>query len=63
MIVADVAGVRVVQDRRVDEERHRHVDLLARLQDLLVEAEAGDLAEVDAGLVGVTLKVAWPVTA
>ena len=36
----------------IDEEDHRHVDGLARLQRLLGEAEAFDLVEIFAGLVG-----------
>ena len=46
----DVVQVAIGQDFRVDEEADRHVQLLAGLEALLVEAEALDLAEVPAGL-------------
>ena len=39
-----------VEHGRVDEERHRHLDPLARLQGLLLEAEAVHLGEVAADL-------------
>src|SRR5687768_5811937 len=42
--------VRIPKDARVDEEDHGHPHLLAGPEDLLVEAEALDLAEIFAGL-------------
>src|SRR5689334_13966744 len=47
-----VLGVGILLDRGIDEEDHRHVDLLPRLQRLLGEAEALDLLEILADRVG-----------
>src|SRR5690606_30445336 len=48
----DVLHVRIIERFRIDEIEHRHGHLLTRLQRLLGEAEALDLVEVLAGLLG-----------
>src|SRR3546814_11501136 len=44
--LADILGIRIVEDRGVDIEDNRHPHFLARLQRLLGEAEALDLGEI-----------------
>ena len=46
----DVAQLGILAEGRIDEEHHRHIDLLMRLEPLLGEAEALNLVEIDAGL-------------
>src|SRR6185369_9003200 len=50
--LVDVAGVWIILDLRIYEKHHRHIDPLTGLQRLLGEAEALDLLEIFAGLVG-----------
>ena len=52
--------VRVVEDRRVDEELDGPARLLTRIERLLVEAEAGDLVEIDARRAGTLNEAATP---
>src|SRR5512139_3721307 len=44
----DPRRFRIRHQARIDEKRHRHLDRLPGLQRLLLEAEALDLAEVEA---------------
>src|SRR6516162_1481844 len=48
----DIARFRIARQRRVDEENDGHIDLLMRVEPLLLEAEALDLVEIDAGRLG-----------
>src|SRR6478672_4859960 len=50
--LVDVLGVRVLLDRRIDEEGYWHVDGLTWFERLLIEAEALDFLEIFADLVG-----------
>src|SRR5215471_2616172 len=45
----EVVLVGIRDELRIDEEHHRHLALLARLEPLLGEAEAVDLGEIGAG--------------
>src|SRR5256885_4818445 len=58
--LVDVPGVRVLLDLRIDEEHHRHVGTLAGFQSLLGEAEALDLLEIFADLVGADVEHRLP---
>ena len=51
-MVLDLVETVILDDRRIDEEGHRHLDALAGLQRLLGEAEALDLVEIGAGGIG-----------
>jgi hypothetical protein len=42
----DASHIRIIHEIRIDIEEHRHVYRLPRIQPLLLEAEALDLAEV-----------------
>src|ERR1700674_945535 len=46
------ARILVAHDLRIDKEAYRHLQGLARLQQLLLEAEAFELVEEDGGLLG-----------
>src|SRR5215475_9952031 len=48
----DVRRIRILADLRIDEEGDRQLRTLARLQRMLVEAEALDLVEVLPGIEG-----------
>ena len=51
-----------LEDRGIDVKDHRHLGALAGLQGLLVEAEALDLVEIRASLIGGDVEGGEPVT-
>ena len=58
----DRRGIGILRDRRIDEEQHRHVHFLARLECLFGEQKHCTLLKYPPVWSGETLKLAWPVT-